>query len=379
LDFVKPGGIVAIIIDDSVLNGQANTDVRKLILERSEVLAVISLPETTFMPYATVKASILFLQKQRNSGGHVQDRMTFLAEAEHVGKKPNGDPLFEVNSGTGKIELLSDLPEIVRAWESGENGDNLIENGSRAFWARIPSVNDENYRRDNYRLDLAYNHPSRLQATEALKNSPFPLMALRDVCDERNEAVVPSNDLKEEEMTFIGLANIEARSGICRPTIVGAKAIKSTVKRFIAGDILFAKMRPELRKVCLVPNEFEEGFASSECIVLVSKLDSRTGKPIMMQRFLELLLRSNLVFGQLMHMVIGIGRPRLSRSSVMNVKVPVPPLAQQDELLESYESQKIAADLLLKESESSIAKAKEIMASAKKHFVDGLLAREGAE
>lgn len=376
LDLLRPGGAVAIIIDDSVLNGQANTDVRQLILERSEVLGVVSLPETTFMPYAAVKASILFLKKRAKSGGNTHGRPTFFAEADRVGKKHNGDPLFEFNPETGRIELSSDLPGILEAWQDGEHEGDLIENGGRAFWAKLPSIGDESYARDNHRIDLAYNHPARAQATAALKNSPFPVMALRDVCDERNEPVVPSTDLKDEEIVFIGLANIEARNGVCRPSIVSAKTIKSTVKRFIADDILFAKMRPELRKVCLVPSDFEEGFASSECIVLVPKLDSGADKPTVMPAFLELLLRSDLVFGQLMHMVIGIGRPRLSRQSVMNVKIPIPPLDRQSRLLRSFERRKKATDLLMQESEACVGKARRIMFGARKHFTEALLVKE---
>src|SRR5439155_8280415 len=141
----------------------------------------------------------------------------------------------------------------------------------RSFWAAVPTAADAQFHRDGYRLDPAYHHPSRHEAGRALHASPYPLRALADVCTERNELVLPSKDLQDDEFTYVGLANIAAYTGDCTPALVGGTSVKSTVKRFAAGDILFAKMRPELRKVCLVPEEIEEGYASAECLVLVPR------------------------------------------------------------------------------------------------------------
>jgi len=64
-DLLKPGGILGIIIEEGVLNLPHAEDVRNFILRSFEVNAVISLPECTFQPYATVNASILLLRKRQ--------------------------------------------------------------------------------------------------------------------------------------------------------------------------------------------------------------------------------------------------------------------------------------------------------------------------
>lgn len=68
-DLLRPGGLLAIIIDEGVLNLPHAKDVRAYILERFDITAVISLPESAFQPYATVNASILLLRKRQNIGG----------------------------------------------------------------------------------------------------------------------------------------------------------------------------------------------------------------------------------------------------------------------------------------------------------------------
>lgn len=373
LALLKSGGLLAIIIDDSVLNGTSNTDTRELICAQSEVIGVVSLPETAFMPYASVKSSILFLKKRGGRGVHHHGGQTFFAEAEVVGRKPNGDPLFTLNKATSKMELDSDLPGILEQWRRTPRSS-----AGRCFWSQIPGTDDASFATDGFRLDPAYHHPSRVQAAIALQSARYPLRAVYELCEPRNESLVPSKDLRDEEITYVGLANIEAHSGVCAPTTINCASLKSAVKRFLSGDILFAKMRPELRKVCLIPEEIDEGFASAECLVLVPRRDQR-GNPLMLAELLALLLRSDLVYGQLVHLVTGIGRPRLSPSAVQNVRLPVPPVAEQRRLLELFHRSEAAADTLMAQSQRSLAEAREIIADAGRQLVQDILIRSAHE
>jgi type I restriction enzyme M protein len=368
LEKLDPGGVLAIIIDEGVLNSPSNTDTRRLILSHSHPFAIVSLPETAFMPYASVKASVLFLQKKKGrKAPAVHERGTFFAQAEVVGRKANGDPLFRVNKATSKMELDSDLPSILQQCRSGSC------DGERVFWSRVPDIEDTAFATEGYRLDLAYHHPSRPESLKALQSSPYALRTLLDICDVRTEAVVPSKNLQDEELTYLGLANIEAYTGVCSPVIVSGSSLKSSVKRFVSGDILFAKMRPELRKVCLVPEEIDEGFASAECLVLVPKTDKETRGPMMLPELLSIVLRSDLVYGQIVHLVIGIGRPRLNKMVVLNVRLPCPPLEQQRRLLELYRKSERAAQALMLESQQFVDRARQISLNARKQLVDDLL------
>ena len=376
LDLLKPGGVVAIIIDDGVLNGPSNTDTRRLILDRSQPLAIVSLPDIAFMPYASVKSSILFLQKHTEDGRSTEEgHLTFFAHAEVVGRRPNGDPLWRHDSASGKMELDSDLPEILTVWKQGpkETPSQHGSSGRQCFWTRIPSNENGSFARDTFRIDPAYHHPARRRADEALLLSRHPLKSLKELCELRNEAVVPAKDLCEEEITYLGLANIESHTGAYVPVLVSGSTLKSLVKRFVSGDVLFAKMRPALRKVCLIGDDIDEGFTSSECLVLTPKSDPATGSSLMLPSLLAILLRSDLVYGQLVHLVTGIGRPRLSKTDVLNVRLPVPDSGEQRRLLDLYYRSDAAAQSLFEESERALRDAGQIMAKAQRSLTDDIL------
>jgi type I restriction enzyme M protein len=64
LQFLKNEGRMAIVLPDGDLTNSSLGYVRQWIRDNARILAVISLPSETFIPYgAGVKASVLFLQK----------------------------------------------------------------------------------------------------------------------------------------------------------------------------------------------------------------------------------------------------------------------------------------------------------------------------
>ena len=375
LDLLKPGGVAGIIIDDGVLNSPSNTDTRRLILERSHPLAIISLPDTAFMPYASVKASILFLQKKATgirSDGDC-NKPTFFAYADAVGRKPNGDPLVRHDPVTGGAVLDSSLPEILAVWNSRDQQEGPGSSQEKYFWVKVPGTEGESFIKNGFRIDPAYYHPTRKHADEALRVSCHPLKSLGEICELRNEGFIPSKDLPEEEITYLGLASIESCTGEYTFAQVNGAALKSAVKRFVYGDILFAKMRPGLRKGCLIADEVEEGFASAECLVLTPRRDENTGNPIMLPELLAILLRSDLVYGQIIHLVTGIGRPRISKTAVLNVLLPIPPVEEQERLLEMYRRSDSAARCLVAESDQFLRKARRIKSDADRSLVNDIL------
>ncbi len=65
LEFLKPGGKLAIVLPDGILANSQMQDVRNWIFRYARLKSVISLPQETFAPYgASVKASIVVLQKR---------------------------------------------------------------------------------------------------------------------------------------------------------------------------------------------------------------------------------------------------------------------------------------------------------------------------
>ena len=313
-EFLKDDGILLIILDQSILNSAATRDVREFLLEHFDVQAIISLPETTFMPYASVNSSIFILGKGNSKRSATK---TFFATAERVGRKANGDQDFEFLQ-TGEIALDSDFPSIQSAYL--EKSDLSSGSGKTAYWSCLQDNLDS-----NLRLDTMFHHPDRNESRRVLENTKAGLVSLSELCIEVNERILPVTDLPGEVLLYTGLAHIEPINGIAYQVPTPTAAIKSSVKLFQPGDILFSKMRPALRKVALA--DFEDGgYVSPECSVLRIRRDSK-GELLVPPRLLASLLRSDFIFGQLIHLVTGIGRPRLSSKDLLSVQIPAATLA----------------------------------------------------
>ena len=362
LDLLRPGGVVAIIIDDGVLAGASNKDARGLILDRSLPLAIISLPETAFMPYASVKASILILEKRAKQPS-LRDHIipTFFAEARTVGRKPNGKPLTKADGRS----LDTDLPAILAAWQAGPNGHTANdEEKPSCFWNSIQDTDASRFDREGNRLDPAYHDPARRNGEQALMSSPYALTALRDLCEARKETMTPRRDAPDEQIAYVGLSQIEAGTGQVQATLVNGESLKSTVHRYEPGDILYSKMRPALRKVCLTDDRYEEAWTSTECLVLVPRKNPNTSDHIIHPELLAAMLRSDIAQWQTAHLVAGIGRPRISENAVMGILIPTPPPEDQQQMLQALRAARRNAAELTTQAEMAAQKAKSVHKAA---------------
>jgi type I restriction enzyme M protein len=63
LDFLRPGGRMAIVLPQGRLNNASDTRLRSFIMEHCRILAVVSLDPNTFKPHTGTKTSVLFVQK----------------------------------------------------------------------------------------------------------------------------------------------------------------------------------------------------------------------------------------------------------------------------------------------------------------------------
>jgi type I restriction-modification system DNA methylase subunit len=318
---LKENGVMGIIIDQGVLNSHTTSDVRKFILSHFRILSIVDLPETAFMPYANVSSSILFLQKASKP---VKSDSVFFAKSECIGRKPNGDDDI-IYSKQGEALLNSDLETIVDNWEAFCNG-KIIDKNSGCYIADISSSSEND---SGIRLDYAFHHPFRNISKNLLEQAKHPLIPIADLCVERNISYIPSSDTESTTILFTGLANIESNSGVASQVSTPAASIKSAVKRYEKEDIVFSKMRPNLRKIAVM-NFDEGGYVSSECVVLTVKKDS-DGRYLMLPELLAAILRSDLVYGQILHHVTGIGRPRIGTSDIRQVKIPLVPYEIQEQ------------------------------------------------
>lgn len=107
-----PGtGRAAIVLPDGVLANASLGYVRDFVLERFQVLAVVSLPPTAFTHYgAAVKSSVVFLRRRGANETASDDELTFMAAPSNIGY-----------DATGR-KTDSDLPSVLAAYRAFRGG-----------------------------------------------------------------------------------------------------------------------------------------------------------------------------------------------------------------------------------------------------------------
>ena len=63
LDFLKPGGRMAIVLPQGRFNNSSDKYIREFIADRCRILAVVGLHGNVFKPHTGTKTSVLFVQK----------------------------------------------------------------------------------------------------------------------------------------------------------------------------------------------------------------------------------------------------------------------------------------------------------------------------
>lgn len=105
LDFLKPGGRMAIVLPQGRFNNTSDKNIREFIAQHGRILAVVGLHGNTFKPHTGTKTSVLFVQKWNDKlCPKVDDYPIFFAVSERGGKDNSGDYIY-VKNGNGQYKL----------------------------------------------------------------------------------------------------------------------------------------------------------------------------------------------------------------------------------------------------------------------------------
>jgi len=102
LDMIRPGGRMAIVLPQGVLNNTNMEYVRDYLLDKARILAVVGLHGNTFKPHTGTKTSILFLRKWDEKEKIPTDYPIFMAVSKKAGKDTSGEYVYKKDK-TGVI------------------------------------------------------------------------------------------------------------------------------------------------------------------------------------------------------------------------------------------------------------------------------------
>lgn len=130
LDFLKPGGRMAIVLPQGRFNNSSDKYIREYIAERCRILAVVGIHGNTFKPHTGTKTSVLFVQKWDDVlCPKKEDYPIFFATQQKQGKDNSGDKIYvklsdgtNVLDGHGHLVVDQDLYN-----HDGITGDGIAE------------------------------------------------------------------------------------------------------------------------------------------------------------------------------------------------------------------------------------------------------------
>ena len=150
---------------------------------------------------------------------------------------------------------------------------------------------------------------------------------------------------KDPALPYVGLEHIESGS----PRLVGTADSSSSISTntiFDAGDVLFGKLRPNLRKSVQV--DFR-GYCSTDLLVLRTVSGNSPA-------FAARLVQSDAVFRRAELTEMGTKMPRTSWSEIRSTPIRIPPLPEQRAIAAVLD----AIDDSIRKTEQIIAKLQQV-------------------
>lgn len=108
---LKEGGRMGIILPDGILGNEESSYIREWLLRQGRVNAVVSLPKETFMPFTSVKTSVLFFEKKQSCNYNI-----FMAIADSCGHDKRGKRI--------PFDDIKKIAEMYSEWD-GKSSNNL--------------------------------------------------------------------------------------------------------------------------------------------------------------------------------------------------------------------------------------------------------------
>lgn len=141
LDFLKPGGRMAIVLPQGRFNNTSDKYIREFIAQHGRILAVIGLHGNTFKPHTGTKTSVLLVQKWDDElCPKVDDYPIFFAVSEKGGKDNSGDYIY-VKNDNGQYKLDKN-GHLIFDHDLHNHGGELPDGIAEAFieWARMEQL-----------------------------------------------------------------------------------------------------------------------------------------------------------------------------------------------------------------------------------------------
>ncbi|MBI4378907.1 MAG: restriction endonuclease subunit S [Nitrospinae bacterium] len=157
----------------------------------------------------------------------------------------------------------------------------------------------------------------------------WEVVRLDEVVDINQETIDPTKSFANKKFRYIDIDSVENGSGIIRGAkeILGKNAPSRARRVIHYNDVIMSTVRPYLKAFTIVPKKFDNQICSTGFAVLTCK-----GK--VTPSYLLYTIFSKTIIEQCNRMMTGGQYPALSSSQVEKLKLPLPPLPEQQKIAE---------------------------------------------
>jgi len=311
-EHLTPSGRAGIIVPEGIIfqSQTAYRDLRKTLVETA-LVAVVSLPAGCFNPYSGVKTSILILDRSLARQGSTI--AFFKVENDGFGLGAQRREITKNDLPQVKAELNSYL----HALRSGQpTADLPPTSGLIVPKAKIAANDDYNLSGERYREGTATQHR-------------FPQVELGTICkpeygftasaEDKGDArfvritdIAPNGRIRKEEPKFIRLTH------------------ESEPYLLKKGDLLVARTGATFGKTMLFDEDYPAVFASY-------LIRLRFPRERLLPEFYWSFAQSEKYWEQARNLATGGGQPQFNGNALTEVKIPLPPLEVQKEIVAEIE------------------------------------------
>lgn len=317
LQLLKEGGRMAIVLPNGNFENPSLDYLRYYIKLKAKILAIVNLPQETFIPFGTgVKTSLLFLEKETPNA--IKQYPIFFGRVRKLGYQgnKNGTPLYQkdqygqtIKDKSGQPILDEDFSIIVEAYKAFQKGKKIEKENSFSI----------NYNELNGRFDYDFYSPENRKMFSDLNNGKT--VRLGDICD---IIKIKSKKLKDQNLNveYVELSDINTHSyEIINSTSYQVHELPSRASYEIQeGDIITAiagnSVGTRKHATALVTKEFEGNICTNGFRVLRNfKIDSH---------YLLYFLKSEVFLRQMFMYRTGAAIPNVSDTDLANTVINIP-------------------------------------------------------
>lgn len=289
-------GKAAVIVPEGLIFRKLYQKTREWCLTNANLTSVISLPNGVFLPYANVKTAIFIFEGKKPTS-----KVWFY--------KLNYDG-FELNTNR-RPSLDNDIPDLMNKWEEKPNSEN-------SFWVDMKTIKEK-----NYSLNIDDYVPKKKYTSQ------YPLIPIKDVCIQIKAGGTPPRNRVEYfrgKNLWVTITDMKKKYIKETKERITDEAIQNSNAKLLPKGAVLISIFATLGEVSILEKEATTNQAIAGLIPDSNKVDTE---------YLYYILKSKKK--DIEGLGRGIAQKNINLAILRDIKIPVPPLSKQKEIVKEMQ------------------------------------------